>query len=711
MDTADFWKLPPIEKIPEAYGAIADGRVAMKESSAEVVSSDGTKTYHVKWKDGVYTSDDNGSRWQGYSGYPILAVLLMQGRLPLDRTVMEAFRGVPWKDLNKKYKNKYAEALAGVLENIRSAGGDPERIRQEMQTVYSALEALKLPRRRGASAGGKADKPKPVPFTAVPVRPAEASSLLERCRKAEYSAFSAESRSVYVEGIVFRFDAFEDAAWESFLAEYCKPGIRKVGHDVKPLMRRLADAGRSFGDFVFDTALAAYLLDSLAGNPPLEKIAEKWLNVTVPDTVQTPAVLAQLMPVLHAELERTGMLRLFETVELPLCEVLAEMEHAGMAVDREMLIAFGERLSGEIAVVQKRVFELAGEEFNINSTKQLGEILFEKLSLPAGRKTKSGYSTDIEVLETLRKKHPVIPAVIEFRQLMKLKSTYVDGLLAVIAPDGRIHTSFNMMVTATGRLSSTEPNLQNIPVRTELGAEIRRMFVAAPGNVLIDADYSQIELRLLAHISGDPAMCGAFRHGSDIHSVTASQVFGVVPEQVTAEMRRRAKAVNFGIVYGISRFALAEDIGVSRKEADDYMNQYFATYSGVRNYMDSIVKTAKAQGYVSTIMGRRRYLPELESPVFNVRAFGERVALNAPIQGSSADIIKLAMVNVFRRLRREGLKAKLILQIHDELIIEAPVAEAERTGRLLREEMEHAMQLSVPLTAEVSEGRNWAEAK
>ena len=451
MDTADFWKLPPIEKIPEAYGAIADGRVAMKESSAEVVSSDGTKTYHVKWKDGVYTSDDNGSRWQGYSGYPILAVLLMQGRLPLDRTVMEAFRGVPWKDLNKKYKNKYAEALAGVLENIRSAGGDPERIRQEIQTVYSALEALKLPRRRGASAGGKTDKPKPVPFAAVPVQPAEASSLLERCRRAEYSAFSAESRSVYVEGIVFRFDAFEDAAWESFLAEYCKPGIRKVGHDVKPLMRRLASAGWSFGDFVFDTALAAYLLDSLAGNPPLEKIAEKWLNVTVPDAVQTPAVLAQLMPVLHAELVRTGMLRLFETVELPLCEVLAEMEHAGMAVDREMLIAFGERLTGEIAVVQKRVFELAGEEFNINSTKQLGEILFEKLSLPAGRKTKSGYSTDIEVLETLRKKHPVIPAVIEFRQLMKLKSTYVDGLLAVIAPDGRIHTSFNMMVTATGR--------------------------------------------------------------------------------------------------------------------------------------------------------------------------------------------------------------------------------------------------------------------
>lgn len=711
MDTADFWKLPPIEKIPEAYGAIADGRVTMKDSSAEVVSSDGSKTYHVRWKDGIYTSDDNGSRWQGYSGYPILAVLLLQGSLPLDRPVMEAFRGVPWKELNKKYKNKYAEALAAVLENIRSAGGDPERIRQEMQTVYSALEALKLPRRRGASAGGKAEKPEPVPFSAVPVEPADASVLLDRCRKAEYSVFSAESRSVYVDGTVFRFDVFGDAEWDSFFAEYCKPGIRKAGHDVKPLMRRLADAGRIYGDFVFDTALAAYLLDSLAGSAPLDRIAEKWLNVTIPDAVQIPAVLARLIPVLRAELERTGMLRLFETVELPLCDVLAEMEHTGMAVDRDMLIAFGKRLAGEIAVVQKRVFELAGEEFNINSTKQLGEILFEKLSLPAGRKTRSGYSTDIEVLETLREKHPVIPAVIEYRQLMKLKSTYVDGLLAVVAPDGRIHTSFNMMVTATGRLSSTEPNLQNIPVRTELGAEIRRMFVAAPGNVLIDADYSQIELRLLAHISGDAAMCEAFRRGSDIHTVTASQVFGVAPEQVTAEMRRRAKAVNFGIVYGISRFALAEDIGVSRKEADDYMNQYFATYSGVRDYMDSIMKTAKEQGYVSTIMGRRRYLPELESPVFNVRAFGERVALNAPIQGSSADIIKLAMVNVFRRLRREGLKAKLILQIHDELIIEAPVAEAEQTGRLLREEMEHVMRLSVPLTVEVSEGRNWAEAK
>ncbi|MDD7752316.1 MAG: DNA polymerase I, partial [bacterium] len=471
------------------------------------------------------------------------------------------------------------------------------------------------------------------------------------------------------------------------------------------------DAGKQTGDFVFDTALAAYLLDSLSGCRPLAEVAKLKLNATVPDAVQNPAVIAALVPALTKELEQTGMLHLFETVELPLCEVLVEMEHNGVAADRAMLKEFGVKLSGKIEELRRKVFELAGTEFNINSPKQLGELLFEKLALPSGKKTKSGYSTDIEVLAALRDKHPVVPAVMEFRQLMKLKSTYVDGLLSEIASDGRIHTSFNMMATATGRLSSAEPNLQNIPVRTELGAEIRRMFVAEPGNVLIDADYSQIELRLLAHISGDEVMRNAFRSGFDIHTVTASQVFGVQPDAVTPEMRRRAKAVNFGIVYGISRFALAEDLGVSRKEADDYMNQYFATYSGVKRYMEEIVKTAKKRGYVATIMGRRRYLPELESPVFNIRAFGERVALNAPIQGSSADIIKLAMINTARRLRAEKRKAKLILQIHDELIIEAPLAEAEPIKTLLREEMENVMRLSVPLTVDVAAGKNWAEAK
>lgn len=710
MENPGLWKLPPIEKIPEAYGAIADGRVSMKDSSAEVVSSDGSKTYHVRWADGFYSSDDNGSRWQKYTGYPILAVLLLQGRLPLDRAVMESFRGIPWKQINKKHGNKYADALVEILESIRAAGGDPERIRKEMETVYAALDALKLPRKGGGSVPASRPKQEIVPFPPLPVHSAEPEALLELCRHAEQSAFSIESRSVWVEGEVYRFESLEDGEWNAFCLEYFKPGIRKIGHDVKPLMRRLLEEGRTFGDFVFDTALAAYLLDSLGGDPPLERCAAKFLGVSIPDPVQNPAVLAQLSTKLREELKNSGMLALYETVELPLCEVLADMEHTGVAVDRGMLRAFGERLSAEMAAVQKKIFELAGETFNINSTRQLGEILFEKLGLPAGKKTRSGYSTDIEVLEKLKEMHPLVPAVIEYRKLGKLKSTYVDGLLAVIAPDGRVHTSFNMMVTATGRLSSTEPNLQNIPVRTELGAEIRRMFVASPGGTLVDADYSQIELRLLAHVSGDAAMQEAFRNGEDIHTATASQVFGVPPGEVTAEMRRRAKAVNFGIVYGISRFALAEDIGVSRKEADRYMNQYFATYSGVRKYMDSIVESARRNGYVSTIMGRRRLLPELESPVFSVRAFGERVALNAPIQGSSADIIKLAMGNVFRRLRREKLKAKLILQIHDELILDAPLEEAERVADLLREEMENAVHLSVPLPVEVSAGPNWGDA-
>ncbi len=710
MDSPGHWKLPPIEKIPEAYGAIADGRVRMKDSSAEVVSSDGAKTYHVRWTGDFYFSDDNGSKWQKYTGYPILAVLLLQGRLPLDRGVMEAFRGVPWREINRKHGNNYAEALAEILENIRRSGGDPDRIRKEMETVYAALAALNLPRKGGAPSRASAPEAELLPFSAAPVEAAEKNSLLERCRSAEFSAFSEESRSVWVGGTVYCFDALEDAEWEAFRAEYFKEGIRKIGHDLKPLMRRLLDDGSPFGDFIFDTALAAYLLDSLGGCPSVGKVAEQYLRRTVSDAVQNPAVIAALTPVLREALKNSGMLNLYETVEFPLCEVLADMEHAGVAVDCGMLTVFGEHLSRRIAEVQQSVFELAGGEFNINSTRQLGEILFEKLGLPAGKKTRSGYSTDIEVLEGLKEKHPVVPAVIEYRKLGKLKSTYVDGLLAVIAPDGRIHTSFNMMVTATGRLSSTEPNLQNIPVRTELGAEIRRMFVASPGGTLVDADYSQIELRLLAHISGDGAMSDAFRRGEDIHTATASQVFGVSPDRVTPEMRRRAKAVNFGIVYGISRFALAEDIGVSRKEAENYMNQYFATYPGVRNYMDSIVESARRKGYVSTIMGRRRYLPELESPVFSVRSFGERVALNAPVQGSSADIIKLAMVNVFRRLRREKLKAKLILQIHDELILDAPSDEAECVARLLREEMENAVHLSVPLPVEVSAGPSWGDA-
>ena len=415
---------------------------------------------------------------------------------------------------------------------------------------------------------------------------------------------------------------------------------------------------------------------------------------------------------LEQRLKELGMWELYQKIDLPLCAVLAEMEQEGFLIDRGALGEFGEMLSGRIAEVQANIYALAGEDtFNINSTQQLGKILFDKLGLPPVKKTKTGYSTNAEVLEKLRGQHPIIDEILEYRQLTKLKSTYADGLLKAMSPDGRVRTRFQMTVTATGRLSSTEPNLQNIPTRTELGSKMREMFVAAPGHVLVDADYSQIELRLLAHISGDTAMQQAFLSGADFHTVTAARVFHVPQDQVTHQMRSRAKAVNFGIVYGISAFSLSQDIGVTVQEAKEYMDRYFATYTGVKQYMTDVVDKAREQGYVETLWHRRRALPELKSSNFNMRSFGERVALNMPIQGTAADIIKLAMVRVHSRLAREGLAARLIMQVHDELIVECPASEREQVERLLTEEMEQAAQLSVPLIAEAHSGKNWLAAK
>ena len=357
------------------------------------------------------------------------------------------------------------------------------------------------------------------------------------------------------------------------------------------------------------------------------------------------------------------------------------------------------------------IYGYAEGPFNINSTTQLGTLLFEKLELPHGKKTKSGYSTNIDVLESLRDKHPIIPAIIDYRMLTKLHSTYAEGLLKVIAADGRIHTTFQNTVTATGRLSSTEPNLQNIPVRTELGGEIRKMFVPGPGKVLVDADYSQIELRVLAHIADDPVMQEAFRSGEDFHTVTAASVFGVAPSEVTPQMRRSAKAVNFGIVYGISDFSLAGDIGVSRKEARAYIDNYLGHYQGVQRYMKSVVEDARETGYVETMYGRKRNLPELHSSNFNIRSGAERMALNTPIQGTAADIIKIAMIRVHDRMKREGLEARLVLQVHDELIVECPEKEAETVMVLVTEEMQAAAELKVPLVAEAHAGKSWFEAK
>ena len=520
------------------------------------------------------------------------------------------------------------------------------------------------------------------------------------------------------------------AGYNDFLRAFFGPEIPKASHEVKDLTRSLLSEGLPAEGFVFDTALAGYLLDATAGRYDLEKLAMSWFHTAVPKAesylapeaftalgedpqalgafLSHTALVAALRRAMAPQLAETGMEKLFYEVELPLCRVLAEMELAGFRVDARALRSFGQALDEAIAQLEQRIYAHAGP-FNINSPKQLGEVLFERLGLPAQKKTKTGWSTNAEVLEKLRFQHPIVDEVLSYRQYAKLKSTYVDGLLKVISPDGRVRTSFQMTVTATGRLSSTEPNLQNIPTRTELGSELRRMFVAGEGMVLVDADYSQIELRLLAHISGDEAMRAAFLSGEDFHTVTAAHVFGVPLGEVTPAMRRAAKAVNFGIVYGISAFSLSQDLGVTVAEAKEYMEAYFARFPGVKRYMESVVEKARADGFVETLWHRRRALPEIKASNFNTRSFGERVALNMPIQGTAADIIKLAMVRVHRRLKEEDLAARLIMQVHDELIVECPGDEAERVKALLTEEMEGAAALSVPLTAEAHSGNSWLE--
>ena len=520
--------------------------------------------------------------------------------------------------------------------------------------------------------------------------------------------------------------------YNGFLRAFFAPGIKKVSYEVKDLTRSLLAEGLPAEDIVFDVALAGYLLDATAGRYDLERLAMSWFHAAVPKAgaylapeaftalgesaealgalMSHTALIDALYGEMGPKLEERQVEALYFDVEHPLCRVLAEMELAGFQVDAGMLRSFGETLTAAIETLEQRIYSYAGQ-FNINSPKQLGEVLFERLGLPSYKKTKTGYSTSAEVLEKLRGAHPIVGEVLEYRQYAKLKSTYVDGLLKVISPDGRVRTSFQMTVTATGRLSSTEPNLQNIPTRTELGSELRRMFVAGPGQILVDADYSQIELRLLAHISGDQAMVDAFRSGEDFHTVTAAHVFSVPVEEVTPAMRRAAKAVNFGIVYGISPFSLSQDLGVTVAEAKAYMDAYFHRFPGVKAYMDQVVERARADGYVETPMHRRRALPEIKSSNHNMRSFGERVALNMPIQGAAADIIKLAMVRVHRHLKEAALEARLIMQVHDELIAECPEAEADRVKAILVREMEGAWPLSVPLIAEAHSGKSWYEAK
>ena len=576
--------------------------------------------------------------------------------------------------------------------------------RSELYKLFVRLEFVKLIDKYGLR-GADAEVIQPVAdYKKLPVL----TSLPQSCE--EYAIYIAPDGSI---GFAWEAGVCAVTPMEAMYPSALLTAGDCICHDAKGTHHQLDAMGLPFGNVTFDTALAAYDLNPSQSDYPVSKLATNYLGISVDDNdpVACAEAIWNLVPMLQAELQKTEMLDLYQNIELPLCDVLYRMEKAGIAIDENQLTQFGEMLSSRIADCETLIFSYAGEPFNINSTKQLGELLFEKLNLPPIKKTKTGYSTNADVLEKLKDKHPIIPAIMDYRMLTKLKSTYADGLLKVIGEDGRIRTTFQNMVTATGRLSSTEPNLQNIPVRTDLGSEIRKMFIPRPGCVLVDADYSQIELRVLAHIADDKTMQDAFISGVDIHTATASQVFGVSAEEVTPLQRRHAKAVNFGIVYGISEFSLSEDIGVSRFEAKRYIDSYLDNYKGVSAFMKKVVEDARSSGYTTTLYGRRRYIPELKNSNYNLRQAGERIALNAPIQGTAADIMKLSMLRVDEALRKHFPEAKLLLQVHDELIVECPEEMAEQVAALVSSEMTAVAELKVPLLAEAKWGKSWFEAK
>ncbi|MHB9146418.1 MAG: DNA polymerase I [Symbiobacteriia bacterium] len=513
-------------------------------------------------------------------------------------------------------------------------------------------------------------------------------------------------------------DQGEAAATPGLAAYWTDPEVPKRGHDIKPLVFTLRRAGLKARGLAFDTALAAYLLDANRSQYRVVNLAvERGLAPLLTEAeAPSPAAFAaaeaalawRLAPPMAVELEAAGLAPLMRDLEMPLLGVLTELETAGVRVDREALAAMGVELEQRIGDLTGAICELAGETFNINSTRQLGEILFDKLGLPAVKKTKTGYSTDAGVLEELEDRHPIVAKILEHRTLVKLKGTYVDGLSGLIDPvTGRVHTTFNQTVAATGRLSSTDPNLQNIPIRLEEGRRLRKVFVASPGNLLFAADYSQIELRILAHIAGDEALVDAFWHGQDIHRRTAAEVFGVSMDDVTREMRAAAKAVNFGLAYGQTDFGLARSLGIPRAEAKAYIDSYFGRYPGVKAYMERAIEEARQHGYATTLLGRRRPLPDINSRNRNLRQYAERTAINTPIQGTAADIIKVAMIDVQRALEAAGLQARMLLQVHDELVLEVPEGELFQVRELVVSNMERAMKLNVPLGADPKLGRNW----
>ena len=630
-------------------------------------------------------------------------------------------------------ESAYLSRMLGAIRTDAPVPTDPSDYRvgkgepQEAARLMARLEFFSLIDKLGLRAQMEETPEEGAPAAACAFCTADdPEQLLQTLRKKKRADFLAVISGGELHALLFALDGGVrllengEAGREIVRRILEDESIVKRTHDLKPVYAALEREGIALRNAGFDTMLAGYLLNPSASGYDISRMAEEYAvpGAAVsgaPEAYAEAAGECARLPALADRLAlaiaENGQESLLREIELPLARVLARMETVGFAVDARGIEQYGAAIERQLLGIEQAVYEAVGYEFNINSPKQLGEALFVKLALPKGKKTKSGYSTSAEVLENLRYAHPAVELVLEFRTLSKLKSTYCDGLLKVIADDGRIHSSFNQTETRTGRISSTAPKLQNSPVRTELGRELRRFFCAREGWVLVDADYSQIELRVLAHVANDGNMIEAFQNEEDIHAITASQVFGMPPELVTPLMRSRAKAVNFGIVYGIGAFSLSKDIGVTRGEADHYIREYLAHYDGVDRYMKQVVDEAKEKGYVETMFGRRRYLPELTSSNFNLRSFGERVARNMPIQGAAADIIKIAMIRVEDRLAREQLRARLILQVHDELIVEAPEEEAERVAVLLREEMEGAVHLSVPLTAEAKTGKTWFDAK
>ncbi|MGN0642668.1 MAG: DNA polymerase I [Huintestinicola sp.] len=593
-----------------------------------------------------------------------------------------------------------------------------ERDTDTVSALLTELEMHKLLEKLNIKPGAKSDK---IVLPDVKGAASAESSVHVDLSKKEYvvcgeysgEALSGKTAFILTDGKLYIANGLKLYYTEDkdkilgFLSSECE----KITFRAKPAYRFCLENETELKNVVSDADISGYLLDAAASEYTVEKLCAGYGCESYEDMGEYAeiAALTQLAEKLDAEVDAAGMGRLMRETELPLTEVLASMEYYGVKADTDGIREFGNRLCGDIEGIEEQIYFMAGRKFNILSPKQLGTVLFEDMGLPSGKKTKTGYSTNADVLESLRDKHPIVDLVLKYRQYTKLQSTYVEGLLKAVSSDGRIHSVFKQTETRTGRISSIEPNLQNIPVRTELGRNMRKFFIAEKGRKLIDADYSQIELRILAHVSGDKNMQAAFTSGKDIHTSTAAQVFGMPEDMVTPEMRRAAKAVNFGIVYGIGAFSLSKDIDVSVAQADRYIKSYLANYPNVKKFMEQTVADASEKGYAETMFGRRRYIPELSASNKNIQAFGKRAAMNAPVQGAAADIIKIAMVRVFRRLKEEKLDAQLILQVHDELIIEASEKDAERAAEVLGEEMRNAVSLDIPLIADVCTGDSWFE--